>query len=112
MLKKKYRIKKETDFRQIFKEGEKAINSFIFLKFKKNDLSITRFGFSVGKKVSNKAVLRNKIKRILNQIIKKELDRINPGFDVVVVVSNKIINKDHTEIKAELDKLLKKTGIL
>ncbi len=112
MLPKKYRLKKEKDFESVFKRGRKANSDSLFLKFKKNNLSFSRFGFSVRKKISKKAVVRNKIKRKLSNIIYKQINSIKLGFDVIIIVTSKILDKNYQEIKIELSKLLNKVNLL
>ena len=77
MLKINNRLKKQKDFENVFKTGKGFKQSSLYLKVQKNDLKSTRFGFIVSKKFSKKAVERNKIKRILREIIKKELLNMN-----------------------------------
>jgi ribonuclease P protein component len=107
MLAKQYRLQKDRDFESVFKKGKTLSDKFLFLKVKKNDLQVSRFGLIIGKKISNKAVIRNRLKRQLREIIKNNLFNIKPGFDIVVITKSEIINKNYQEIKNDLEKLLK-----
>jgi len=111
MLAKQYCLQKNKDFESVFKNGRIFSDEFLFLKVKKNNLQDSRFGFIIGKKISKKAVVRNKIKRRLREIIRKKLASIESGFDVVIGAKEKIINKDYWEIEKEIGKLLKKAGL-
>ena len=71
MLPKKNRLKNKKDFERVFKQGKGFKEDFLFFKITKNNLKENRFGFIVSLKVSKKAVLRNKVKRRLREIIKK-----------------------------------------
>jgi len=71
-----------------------------------------RFGFVVGKKTAKKAVVRNKIKRRLRGIIRREILNIKDGFDVVIVTNPKIVEKEYQEIREELKDVLKKGKLL
>ncbi len=79
------RLKKKRDFERVFKQGRGLKEGFLSLKFVKNGLGATRFGFVVGQKVSRKAVVRNKVKRRLREFAKIVLGDVKKGFDVVVV---------------------------
>ena len=107
MLAKQYRLQKDRDFESVFKKGKTLSGKFLFLKVKKNDLQVSRFGLIIGKKISNKAVIRNRLKRQLREIIKNNLFNIKPGFDIVIITKPEIINKNYQEIKNDLEKLLK-----
>ena len=111
MLAKQYRLKKNKDFKLTFKKGEALDGKFLFLKLGINNLEISRFGFVIGKKISRKSTVRNKIKRRLREVIKKRLDNIKPGFDVIIVAKEEVVDKDYAKIKEELEGLLKKAGL-
>ncbi len=69
MLGKENRLRRKKDFEEIFKKGRSFKESFLVLKILKNNLKVSRFGFVVSQKVSKKAVVRNKIKRRLREIV-------------------------------------------
>lgn len=96
---------KKKDFDNIFKKGKAIPGKFIFLKVLKNNLDNNQFGIIVSTKISKKAVIRNKIKRQLREIIKQT--NIKIGFDIVIVTKPEIVNKNYQEIKNELEDLFK-----
>ena len=112
MLSKENRLKKKKDFEKLFKEGKSFKEKFLVLKVNKNNLSNNRFGFIVSKKISKKAVVRNKIKRQLREIIRKEIKNYQKGFDVAVIALPGIALKDFKEIAQALESVLKKIKIL
>ena len=112
MLAKENRLKKKKDFEKLFKGGRSFREKFLVLKVNKNNLDSVRFGFIVSKKVSKKAVTRNKIKRQLREIIRKEIDNYQKGFDIAVIALPGIISKDFKEISQALEFALKKIKIL
>ncbi|MCD6471195.1 ribonuclease P protein component, partial [bacterium] len=79
MLSKRYRLRKKGDFERLSKFGKKFYTKEIGLKYIKNNLQISRFGVVVSLKISKKAVVRNKLKRRILDIIKKNIDFIKPG---------------------------------
>lgn len=112
MFQKNYRIKKKKDFEIIFKKGKSFKNNLFILKFINNDLGYNRFGFVVSQKVSKKATVRNKVRRRLVEVVKKEEKKINllereiTGRDLVVVALPSIDNKEFSEIKESLEAAL------
>ena len=113
MLAKQHRLKKDKDFELVFKKGKAFNGKFLFLKvIKRNNLEVSRFGLIVGTKISKKATIRNKIKRRLRDVIRKKLEDIKPGFDVVIGAKTRIVDKSYQDIKEELEGLLEKTGVL
>jgi ribonuclease P protein component len=70
MLLKENRLKKKKDFERVFSQGRNLKGDFLFFKTINNKLEDNRIGFIVSKKVSKKAVERNKIKRRLREILR------------------------------------------
>ena len=112
MLPKVHRIVKEKDFKQVFRKGKYLSQDLLNLKYVKNNLDKSRFGFTIGLKISKKAVIRNKIKRQMTEIIRHNLPSIKKGFDIVIMPKPAIVDQNYQEIKKILVSLLKKTKIL
>lgn len=74
----------------------------------RNNLGLNRFGFVVSKKVSNKAVVRNKIRRRLSEIIKAEINNIKNGTDLIIIALPGIEKKEFSEIKKSIEEALTK----
>ena len=87
-LPKKHRLVSKLDFDKVFKEGKAVKGSFLFIKRRINELSFPRFGFVVTKKTYSKAVDRNRLKRVLSDIVVSYIKN-NPtkGQDLVVVIN-------------------------
>ncbi|MFC1663537.1 ribonuclease P protein component [Patescibacteria group bacterium] len=112
MLPKINRLKKKKEFEKIFSKGKGFKEDFLFLKTAKNNLKTNRFGFVVSQKVSKKAVVRNKIKRRLRELIKLKLPQIKSGIDVLLVVNPGLETKDFWEVEEIINRLFKKAGII
>ena len=70
------------------------------------------FGISISKKVSKRAVVRNRIKRQLQAIIYDWLSLISPGWQIVIVVRPSAVECEFTDFLRELEYLLKKLNVL
>lgn len=105
MLGKINRLSKKKDFEEVFKGGKGFKGGFLIFKSLKNNLGGSRFGFVVSKKVSNKAVLRNKIKRRLRAAVLNIIDKkngkpsYNSHFDLIIIALPDIKKKDFAEIQ-------------
>jgi len=111
MLSKRNRLKKQKDFGRVFKKGRGAKEDFLYLKVVKNELESSRFGFVVSKEFSKKAVLRNKIRRRLAELVRIKLPKIKKGIDVVIVVMPEFKTRDFWEIEEIINKLFEKAKI-
>ena len=108
MLPKQNRLTNKNDFDLVFRGGKNIKGSFLVVKILKNNLKESRFGFIVSKKVSNKATVRNKIKRRLKDIAARELKDIKNSQDIVFIALSGIEKKKFSEIKEVVAKILKK----
>lgn len=108
MLKKKYILRKNNDFKKVFKEGKKIKTELFDLFYKSNNKLNNMFGFVVSLKISKKAVERNKIKRFLRKAANILMSRIKNKNDIIVVAKPNIKNKVFNEIFSELELVLKK----
>lgn len=116
MLAKANRITKEKEFALINKLGRSFYSPVLMVKIKPNDLNISRFATIVSNKVSKKATQRNLIRRRLSEIIRLNLNKIKSGFDILVIVSPKIISQgkvlDHNKMKDFLGDTLHKARLV
>ena len=86
MLPKENRLRKEKDFRQVFREGKGVREDGLFLKVRAHEGKAPRIGIVVSKKIEAKAVRRNQIRRKLREAIRRELGHARAGQDMVLVV--------------------------
>lgn len=74
-----------------------------------NHQTQTRLGITVSKKVSQRAVDRNRIKRQMREFFRLN-DAPGPHFDVVMVAHPEASMKTNRQIRQALDKLWRKAG--
>jgi ribonuclease P protein component len=112
MLPKLNRLIKKRDFEMVFKKGRGFKEGFLVFRVAKNNFKNSRFGFVVGKSVSKKATIRNRIKRRLRELVKIKIRKIKNGIDGVFIVRPGLETKDFWEIEEAINKILKKAKIL
>lgn len=104
-LPKKYRLISKLDFDKVFKRGKAVKGSFLFVKWIGNELGFPRFGLVVPKKIYSKAVDRNRLKRVLSEIVASCIkNSVTSSRDFVVVISGQ---GQENLIKNELTNLLR-----
>jgi len=111
MLSKENRLTKKKDFEYVFKKGKSFKEDFLIFKIIENHLGNPRFGFVVSKKISKKAILRNKIKRRISESVRCRIRKLKKRLDGVLLALPEIEKKDFWEIDETIEKLFKKAKI-
>lgn len=112
MLPKENRLKKEKEFKAVFKGGRTLKGKSVFLKYLANGTDKTRIGFVVSKKISKLAVERNKAKRRMREIVRSKKDNIKEGLSIIIVSLPPIKGMTYGEIKEDLESLLNKKELI
>jgi len=108
MLPKENRLKKEKEFEAVFKGGRTFKGSCVFLKYLANGTDKTKIGFVVSKKVSKSAVVRNKAKRRMREIVRLRKKEIKEGLSIIIVALPPIKDAEYKEIERDIAGLLEK----
>jgi ribonuclease P protein component len=93
----------------VYQQGKVWANSLVVMKALPNGLSLSRYGFSVTRKVG-KAVQRNRLKRLLREIMR--LQSLRPGWDIVFIVRSVAVNADYHQLERVVAKLLARARLL
>ena len=101
-------LSKKKDLDQIFKTGLSFYCPFLGLKYLANKLEFNRLAIIISLKVSKSAVVRNKIKRQIREIIRNDLPKIEGFYDIVVIVRKGSETMTFFEIREALLKLTKR----
>jgi ribonuclease P protein component len=109
LVKKGQRLTKPEQFKVVYTQGNTRVDRFLVLKAMPNQLDCYRYGISVSKKIG-KAVVRNRLKRVLREIIR--LTPLETGWDLVIIVRSPAASVDYRQIKESLVGLLSRAKIL
>lgn len=105
------RITRAADFRTIYRYGRRVGTSKLVVYWRPNGRDVTRFGFSVSKKVG-RSVVRNRLRRLLREACRRHLELFKPGFDVVLVARPEIKELDYYGVLSEVLTLSRKARLL
>jgi len=98
MLTKKFRLTLNNDIKRVLQSRKPFLTKFLNFKIAKNDFSQSRFCIVVSNKVDKRAVVRNRIKRQISEVLRLNMDKIKGGFDVAIIVKSTIMNKETKKI--------------
>ena len=111
MLKKINRLKKRYQFSYVYKYGEHVSGCYIVLYFTSSKTKAIKVGLAVTKKIGH-AVVRNKIRRRLREVVKNQLPNLKQNYNIIVVAKDNITKAEFSELTSEFKKLTKKADLV
>ncbi len=110
-----HRLKNWQDFQKVYRQGKRYQSHHLIIKVlsEKDDQVVpTGFGISISKKVSKKAVTRNRLKRQIKAVIRTLLPTISPGWKIIIMVKPGTSQCEYEHFLRELKELLLKAEVL
>lgn len=112
-LPKNIRLKHWKDFQTVYQRGRRYRGVHLILRVLEDQtLAHSRFGIAVSQKVSKKAVVRNRLKRQIRSAILSLLPRLQPGWNVIVVVLPQAVTCKYEHFLGELEQLFNQARII
>jgi ribonuclease P protein component len=108
-MSKPWALTKKAQYKRVYDLGLGRGDRLIVIKNVANGLEFSRYGFSTTKRLG-KAVVRNRVRRILKEIARTAL--IKPGWDVVFIARQGAAEADYHRIKRSVEKLLLRAELL
>lgn len=104
-------IKKNRDFRRLYATGKSAANAYLAVYCRKNRTAGNRLGLTVGTRVG-KAVVRNRVRRLIRESYRLREERLLRGYDIVVVARSRAAEATYRKIDGALGALFGKLGLM
>ncbi|RKX63427.1 MAG: ribonuclease P protein component [Thermodesulfobacteriota bacterium] len=97
-LSKKERLRKDKEFQAVFREGKKLwINSILLIIYKPNSLNYRRLGIVISKKIK-KATQRNKVKRWIRELFRRNKDWFPENCDIIIIPHPNLLNLEYKKL--------------
>ncbi|MDY5774481.1 MAG: ribonuclease P protein component [Lachnospiraceae bacterium] len=94
-------LKKNKDFKKVYKKGKSYANKYLVMYVLKNDLEKNRIGISVSKKVGN-SVIRHHLTRLIRESYRLHEDVFDSGLDIVIIARNSAREIGFHEVESAL----------
>lgn len=110
MLPEANRLNLAREFRYLKKEGrnlETVFFSLLYRRPKSSTSSPSRIGFVVSNRIGN-AVVRNRIRRLLREVVQANLSALPNAFDIVIIAKKSSVGVSLEKLTAEYHKILPK----
>jgi ribonuclease P protein component len=103
------RLVRRGEFDAVYRTGKRRSNSHFTVFFRANQLPQSRFGFSI-KKALGGAVVRNRIRRRVREIVRCHRQEIAAGWDIVIHPKKVCQRSAFALVTAELLRLMASLG--
>lgn len=95
------RLTQPKQYQQVFKTGRRSRHSYMGVMAIPNDLGHFRLGLAVSRKVSKKAVVRNRIKRVARELFRRQQTQL-AALDFVIVAYPSAARATSAELREAL----------
>lgn len=109
-FKREQRLRRKSDFLALREHGISRAHPLLVLRATPNSLPYSRFGFVVGKRVSLKAVERNRVKRRLREIVRRA--PLVAGWDHLLIARRPSVEAEFSALRDVVLQLEKRLGLV
>lgn len=111
MIARAYRLRTAADFNKTYKHGRSTNADVLYVKVWQSHQAISRVAVVASKKVSKRAVVRNRCKRRVVEIVRKDWGMIKPGYNFIITIKQDISQLEHAELQSTLLDCLKRAQL-
>lgn len=104
------RLRKHADFQRVYAEGKKRRSTYMsWFLAPQNGVAAPRVGLTVGK-VLGKAHERNRIKRRMRDVLRRHVDELPAGCDLVLHPQRSVLTLEFAKLEAEIVRILQQAN--
>jgi ribonuclease P protein component len=100
------RLVRKSDFDTVYRAGKRRSSSHFTVFLRANELPLSRFGFSI-KKALGGAVVRNRLRRRLREVVRCHRQEIPAGWDIVIHPKSSVAKAPIAALTQDFLRLLK-----
>lgn len=107
MLARNLRLRHRKDYKMVFAQGKSFSNRYVVFYIMEGP---SKYGFIASKKVGN-AVLRNRAKRLMREVIQRHLSELKPNFEIICIARANLKGVSYWEVENSCLNSLKKARL-
>ncbi|WP_409343676.1 ribonuclease P protein component [Paenibacillus sp. MBLB4367] len=108
---REYRLAKREDFNHVYRRGKSVANQqFVLYAMAQPKQEHFRLGVSVSKKIGN-AVVRNRLRRMMKEIIRLHIPEISGGFDFIIIARKPAADLEYAQMEKSILHVLKRANL-
>ena len=110
-MQRELRLVKKKDFNNVYRFGKSTANQhFVLYYMPQKQIDRFRLGVSVSKKIGN-AVVRNRMRRLIKEIVRLNGDGIKPQTDFILIARKPAVGLAYAEMEQSILHVMRKAGI-
>lgn len=110
-MEKKNRLTKREYFDKVYRGGKSSANhQFVLYYYMKPQQESFRLGISVSKKLGN-AVVRNRIRRVVKEIVRLNVHRFAGGYDYILIARKPVVGMSYQEVEKSIFHVFKRASL-
>jgi ribonuclease P protein component len=98
-------------FREAFAQKKSFVGRYMVLWIREGEDAALRLGLVSSKKVSLRAVDRNRARRRLREAVRRNRHRMTGPVDLLIIARRTILRASHSDVEQEFLYLARKAGI-
>ena len=102
-------LKLSNNFRRVYRSSN-FVGGYTVVYAKKNKYPFNRLGLTAGKSIG-KAVVRNRLKRLMRESYRLMEDDIKKGYDLIIVARGRATGKTLSQIQKDIDYAMTKLDL-
>ncbi|MBI4266901.1 MAG: ribonuclease P protein component [Chloroflexi bacterium] len=102
-------LRRTAQYGLVYSKGGSWASNLLVMKALANGLDLSRYGFSVSRRVGQ-AVVRNRVKRRLREILRRT--PLRPGWDIIFIVRAPAGSVSYVALETAARDLLSRAGLL
>ncbi|HET7685673.1 MAG TPA: ribonuclease P protein component [Candidatus Limnocylindria bacterium] len=103
-------LRRRAEFDAVMRSGTARSHRLLVLRWRRSDRAESRVGFSTPKSLGG-AVVRNRVRRRLREIVRERLDEIGAGVDLLLIARPDAGAASFAELRSAATTLLERAGI-
>ena len=109
-IRREQHLRRQSDFQALRKSGLSRAHPLVVLRAAPNALPYVRFGFVVSKRVSKLAVVRNRIRRRMREIVRRL--PLGEGWDMLIIARKDAADAAFADLRDAVERLASRLGIV
>jgi len=110
-VKRQFRLNRPTDFKRVRRLGRSYAHPLVVLVVLRNPAGELHIGITASRTVGG-AVQRNRVRRQVKACFDDFIPHLLPGWDLVLVARQPIINAEYSAIRSGITRLLEQAGLM